>query len=309
MVKSMTKLMKVKYLLLLFSLCYCPAQATQLDIEGSLQHNLSENELSFEKARIGIKEVLSDAKGDRVNLFLQLEGEDNFKETHIDQLYAKYKGPMGRWNLTLGRSLIPFGLLSDYDSEVLLLKTQEKKTIGYKSDDGVKLSGFWKSMDYELLLSPKKLLKNNHKDNNDKMLALKASFKGQDIEDLKLGFSLLSAEFQDIKKDMFAIDIIKYHDLLVTRNEVVFGRQEDDSLLSIFTGIDYSLAPSVDLNVAYTYYKADHKEESAFLGISYNSPFYGLVFRAGNTHYFKQKTKENQNELLIQVYNAYSHYF
>lgn len=308
MAKSI-QIRKSLFLLLIFCL---HSEAFQVDLEGSLQHKHSdytEDKLSFEKASVGIKKVLSDEKGDRLHLFLKLEAEDNFNETNIDQLYAKYKGPMGRWNITLGRSLIPFGLLTDYDSEMLILETQEKKTIGYKSDDGIKLSGFWKSMDYELLLSPGKLMKNDHKESNDKMLSLKTSFKGYELEDTKLGFSFLTGKFQGIKKELFGVDITKYDGLLVSRNEFVVGKEGRDDLLSIFTGIDYNIFPSVDLNLVYTHFKTNYEENSAFVGMTYNTPFYGLVFRAGNTHHFKNKRGDNKNEILIQIYKSYSHYF
>lgn len=308
----MVKLIQIKKLLLLLVLFNVYAQASQVDIEGSLVYMHSDNEgdnLSLEKASISMRETLSDEQGDRLHLFFKLESEDNFNETHIDQLYAKYKGPMGRWNITLGRSFIPFGLITDYDSEMLLVETQEKKTIGYKGDDGIKLSGFWKSMDYELLFSPGKWMPNDYKDRNDKMFSAKISFKGEELEDPKFGFSFLSGDFQGVKKDLFSIDFTQYYGLLVSRNEVVFGKQDKDDLLSIFSGIDYGLLPSVDLNVAYSHFKADYEENSAFLGITYNSPFYGLVFRAGNTHYFKNNTGDNNNELRIQIYKSYSHYF
>lgn len=308
----MAKSVLIKKSLFLLLLFYANSKAFQIDLEGSLQQKNSDyagNKLSLEKTSIGIKKVLSDDKGDRLHLFLKLEAEDNFNERNIDQLYAKYKGPMGRWNITLGRSLIPFGLLTDYDSEMLILNTQEKKTIGYKSDDGIKLSGFYKSMDYELLVSPGKLMKNDHKDNSDKMLSLKTSFKGYDLEDLKLGFSFLSGKFKGVEKELFAIDITKYDGLLVTRNEFVVGKKDKYDLLSVFSGVDYNVYPSVDLNVVYTHFKADYEENSAFLGITYNTPFYGLVFRAGNTHYFKNNRGDNKNEILIQIYKSYSHYF
>lgn len=307
----MVKLIQIKTLVLLLLFFTVYAGAAQVDIEGSLEYMHSDNEgdnLSLEKASISIRETLSDEQGDRLHLFFKLESEDNFNETHIDQLYAKYKGPMGRWNITLGRSLIPFGLITDYDSEMLLVQTQEKETIGYKSDDGIKLSGFWKSMDYELLVSPGKWMPNDYKDRNDKMFSAKISFKGEDLEDPKFGFSFLTGDFQGVEKDLFSIDVTKYYGLLVSRNEVVFGKQDKDDLLSIFSGVDYSLLPSVDLNVAYSYFKADYEENSAFLGITYNSPFYGLVFRAGNTHYFKNNTGDNKNEFRIQIYKSYSDY-
>jgi hypothetical protein len=247
-------------------------------------------------------------KGDRLHLFLKLEAEDNFDERNVDQLYAKYKGPMGRWNVALGRSLMPFGLLTDYDTEMLLVEAQDEKTIGYRNDDGVKLSGFWKSMDYEVLASPGKWMKNDHKHNKDKMISVKTSFKGLDLEDPKFGFSFLSGKFEGVQKDLFAIDIIKYHGLLVSRNELVIGKHGREDVQSLFSGIDYSLLPSVDLNVAYSHFKSDYEESSAFIGATYNSPFYGLVFRAGNKHHFKNERGNNKNEVFIQVYKSFSSY-
>lgn len=308
----MAKLIQIKKLVWLLLLFNVHAEASQVDIEGSLEYMHSDYEgddLSLEKASISIRETLSDEHGDRLHLFFKFEAEDNFDENHIDQLYAKYKGPMGKWNIALGRSLIPFGLITDYDSEMLLVETQEKKTIGYKSDDGIKLSGFWKSIDYELLVSPGKWMKNDYKDRKDKMFSVKISFKGEELEDPKFGFSFLSGDLQGVKKNLFSIDVTKYYGLFVSRNEVVFGKQDKDDLLSIFSGIDYSLLPSVDLNVAYSHFKADYEENSAFLGITYNSPFHGLVFRAGNTHYFKHNKGDNNNEFRIQIYKSYSHYF
>lgn len=308
----MAKLIQIKKLLLLLLLFNVLAEASQVDVEGSLVYMHSDyegDELSLEKTSISFRETLSDKRGDRLQLFFKLEAEDNFNETHIDQLYAKYKGPMGRWNIALGRSLIPFGLLTDYDSEMLLLETQEKKTIGSKSDDGIKLSGFWKSMDYALLVSPGKWMANDYKERNDKMFSLKISFKGEELEDPKIGFSFLLSDFKGVKKELFSIDFTKYYGPLVSRNEVVFGKQDKDDLLSIFSGIDYSLLPSIDLSVTYTHFEADYEENAAFLGLTYNSPFYGLIFRVGNTHYFKNNIGDNKNEFTIQVYKSYSHYF
>lgn len=299
----------VRLLLILLSVY---AEALQIDVEGSLQHKNSDytnNKLTFEKSSVSIKKVISDEKGDKLNIFLKLEAEDNFEEKNVDQFYIKYKGPMGRWNMALGRSLIPFGLLTDYDSEMLILETQDKKTIGYRNDDGIKITGFWKSMDYALLASPGKWMKNDKKWNKDKMVSLKISFKGYDFEDPQLGFSFLSGKFEGINKDLFAIDVIKYHDLLVTRNELVIGKQGIDDLWSLFWGVDYSLLSSVNLNVAYSHFKSNYEESSAFLGATYNSPFYGLVFRTGNKHHFKNERGNNKNEIFIQVYKSYSHYF
>ena len=293
----MARLLQIKKFFFLLLLVTVNSKAFQLDLEGSLKHN---HKVTFDKASMGIKKVFSDEKGDRLQLFLKLEAEDNFQDKNVDQFYVKYKGPMGRWNIAFGRSLVPFGLLTEYDSEMLILETQDEKTIGYKNDDGIKVSGFWNLIDYEILVSP---------GNKDKLVSVKTSFKGLDHEDPKFGLSFLSGKFEGMQKDLIGIDIIKYHGLLVSRNEVVFGKYGKDDIKSIFLGVDYSLLPSVDLNVAYSDFKSDYEESSAFLGLTYNSPFYGLVIRAGNKHNFENEKGNNKNEIFIQVYKSYSSYF
>lgn len=312
----MVKLLQIRKLLFILLLFCINMEAFQLDLEGSLIHKYSEyeeNKTSLDKASIRIKKAIADDEGDRLHLFLKAEVVDNLQYGHIDLLYAKYKGPMGRWNVAVGRSLMPFGLLTDYDTEMLILKTQQKKTIGYKNDDGVKVSGFWKSMDYEILASPGKWMKNHNKYTDDKMISLKISFKGLELEDPKLGLSFLSGKFKGVQKDLYALDIIKYHDLLVSRNEFVFGKHGEADIKSLFSGIDYSVLPSVDLNVAYSHFISDSKvtnndyeENSVFLGVSYNSPFYGLTFRAGNKYNINNKKGDNKNEALFQIYKSFS---
>jgi hypothetical protein len=302
----------IKLLVCLLLFLSLQANALQIDLEGSMQHlntDLEQNYTSINIVGLGLKQIISDDKGDRLQLFLKTEAEDNFKEINISQLYAKYKGPMGKWNLTLGRSIIPFGLITDYDSEFLILKTQEKKTIGFKTTDGLKLSGFWKQIDYEMLISPGKWSEHSNKISEDKMASLKLSHKGYDVEDWQLGFSFLTGEFADINKSLVGIDVTKYHGLLVSRNEFVVGRETGEYLYSVFAGIDYSVLPAVDMNMAYTFLKKEYKEHTALLGFSYNTPFYGFMLRAGNKYTFKDNTGEDTNEIFIQIYNRFSHIF
>jgi len=258
---------------------------------------------------LGLRKTVSDKKGDRVQLFLKTEAEDNFEEINLSQLYAKYKGPMGKWNFTLGRSLIPFGLITEYDSEFLILETMEKNTLGLKTTDGLKLSGFWKNIDYELLASMGKWSEHSIKVSEDRMISARVSHQGYDLEAWQLGFSFLRGEFAGIDKSLASLDITKFQGLLVSRNEFVVGREAGKNLYSLFAGIDYSLLPAVDLNLAYTYFRTEQTENSAFLGFSYNTPFYGFVLRAGNRYTFEDDGGEDKNEIFIQIYNRISHFF
>jgi hypothetical protein len=305
-----SKLIKASICLLLF--LSFQAKALQIDLEGSMQYqntDFKQNNTSINMVGLGLRKIISDKKGDRLQLFLKTEAEDNFEEINLSQIYAKYKGPMGKWNLTLGRSLIPFGLITDFDSEFLILKTQEKKTVGFKTTDGLKLSGFWKNIDYEMLVSPGKWSEHSNKISEDKMIAFKLSHKGFDVEDWQFGVSFLTGEFADTDKSLASVDIIKFKGLLVSRNEFAIGKAEDEYLYSVFAGIDYSVLPAVDLNLAYTFFKTEFTENTALLGFSYNTPVYGFMLRAGNKYTFKDDTGEDKNEIFIQIYNRFSHFF
>jgi len=287
-------------------------EAFQFDLETSLLSRITdfeESKFSLYKIGVGIKKNISDDKGDRFQFFLRAEAEENFSENKIAQLYAKYKGPMGRWNFTFGRSFIPFGLLTDYDSEMLIIKTQEHKTIGYRTSDGLKFSGFWRSIDYELFLGLNNWEKNLSYASADKMAGFKISYKGYDPEDLKIGLSFLAGELSDGSKLLAGIDITKYHNLLVGRAEIAAGKEADKNLLSVFTGIDYGIFPSVDLNLAYTYFKSDFDENAVFCGFTYNTPFRGTILRAGNKYYFEDETGDDKNEIFIQIHIYFGRYF
>lgn len=309
---KMAKSSLISTLLVLAILLSVQVEAVQMDLETSLlakSTDFNKNEFSLHRIGLGAKQIISDGKGDRLHLFFRFEAEDNFTERNVDQLYLKYKGPMGRWNVTLGKSSIPFGLLTDYNSEMLVLNTQEKKTIGYRNDDGIKLSGFWKSIDYELLFSSGTWIQNHNKGDNDKLAVIRTSHKGNDLEDIKFAFSYLAGEFFGVNKLLYGIDIIKYKGLVVSRNEFVVGKEGDRDIASVFSGIDYSLFPSIDLNMAYTYFKTKSIENSLFLGMTYNSPFYGVVLRAGSKYYFNDNKEDDKNEVYIQLYKYYSHFF
>ena len=62
----------------------------------------------------------------------------------------------GLWeNGISGQGIIfsPFGLLSDFDSERLVLRTLEPLSLGIKLDTGVELLGYIKDLDYAVSIS------------------------------------------------------------------------------------------------------------------------------------------------------------
>jgi hypothetical protein len=102
---------------------------------------------------INLRHVFADEEGDRFILVGQVDVEEELRHSHLYQVYGQYKGPLGRWNLRLGRYLVPFGLHAYYDTERLLLPAHEAEALGFKLDEGLLLHGFAGGLDYALSVS------------------------------------------------------------------------------------------------------------------------------------------------------------
>lgn len=299
-------------LLALLPLLYGPAAAGEFSLEAGLLNRSAVpggNRTSLEKAGVGLKEIIGDGSGDRLLLYLRAEAADNFAEGSVEQLYARYKGPMGRWNVTLGRTLVPFGLITDYDTEWTIVKTQEDLTIGFKSDDGLKLSGYYGPFDYDLLLSRGRGPEPNEVSRRDKLGSAKVSYKAGESEDLKFGLSGLAGTVSGREKSLAGIDLVGYWGQLAGRGELVTGKEDGRELLSVFTGLDYGLSSALDLNLGYNRFKAGARETVFTFGSTYRAPLYGLVLRGGVKFYDEAIKGDKKNEIYIQLYKRFAGYF
>lgn len=99
---------------------------------------------------LNLRTVYADDEGDRVFAVAQGDFEEQVERSHFYQVYAQYKGPLGRWNVRVGRYLVPFGLHYYHDTERLLLRAHEAETIGLKLDEGVQAFGFVSAFDYSV---------------------------------------------------------------------------------------------------------------------------------------------------------------
>lgn len=102
---------------------------------------------------VNLRNVQADEKGDRFILVVQVDVEEELSETHLYNTYGQYKGPLGRWNVRVGRYLVPFGLLAYHDTERFLLPAHEVEALALRLDEGIQLHGFAGSFDYAVSLS------------------------------------------------------------------------------------------------------------------------------------------------------------
>ena len=304
------KILRVIGLAFLVGIFARPAEAT-LFVTADKDLRYSDDEFKAEALGLILRKVFADQRGDRIILFTGIDSMHNFKETHLEQAYIQYKGPLGRWNLTAGRYLLPFGLLPNYSTKRLLIESLEYETIGLRYDTGLQLSGVLKDFDYAISLSQGVGIGRWTDIDNEELITFRIGYQGVDFEDLRIGLSGLVGRVRPDKmhgrggsskyKQLLALDLIKYHGLLVWRAELTYGEEEDKRLNGIFSGVDYALFPRIDLNLGYTHLNRDgDKKDALTIGLTYNLA--GFQLRAAQ----KLSLGGEQDEFSIQVYRLFT---
>lgn len=275
-----------------------------------------ENDTELEGAFLNLRKVFSDEQGDRVIAVGQLDMDHNFEEIKPYQTYLQYKGPLGKWNIRAGHYILPFGLLSDYDSERLVLKTLEPISLGTKLDTGVELFGYSGDFDYALSVS-QGVGRNRLTDvDNDKLVTGRVGWQGEDIG---IGLSgligeVLTEEDSFIQKDLgqrsvyekrIGFDATKYIDQLTLRGELVLGEDNGTGVGGGLLRADYSLSSKLELNMKVAYW---HRRESRnFIAAGFSYELYkGLFLRIADEYQFG---KEDQNVATLQTYFEFSKQF
>lgn len=268
-----------------------------------LNQNGDKNFFRAEGLFLNFRKVFSDRKGDRVITVGQIDWDDNFDKLRPYQTFIQYKGPLGKWNLIAGHFILPFGLLSDYDTERLLLQTQELKTLGIKLDTGLKFFGHFRFFDYAISVTQgvgRKRLKDVDK---NKLVTGRIGWEGND---LRMGLSVVNGKVLSEEdennmprhKKRSGFDLTKYLGPTTLRTELSWGRTNGNPIYGNYLGIDRALTSNIELNLKYAYRRADLTEHFLGLGFSYNF-WERLYFRAANEYQFSKKDK---NEFSIQIY-------
>lgn len=308
----MAKYFPVSILSALVFLVAVEAHSFQIDVEGDARYRtaeLKEHEVEMHRLGYGFRHVFSDRDGDRFLLFCRIEGEHNFSLFLMEQAYAQYKGPMGRWNITAGRFVIPFGLNVTYETESLLVKTTAEKTITNKYDSGILFSGRIDNFEYALSLTQGIGARRWIDNDPGKLVSFRIGVSGGEEEDYNFGISgmtgsVYSNERKQFKK-LFAIDGTKYLGQLIFRGEFTLGLENAERVYGLFLGMDYRFYQSLDLSIAFNLFHRGTSNMSATVGLAYHTPFFGFVIRAAHT----LTIGGWYNESFIQVYNKHSFVF
>lgn len=313
------KILIIVILILIFLTSF--SEAGGLQISGGadgryINTNGNENDAVLEGLFLNFRKVFSDEKGDRLIAVGQLDMDHNFEKIRPYQTYLQYKGPLGKWNIRAGHYILPFGLLSDYDTERLILKTMEDLSLGIKLDTGVELLGFWGNFDYAVSVS-QGVGQNRFTDiDNDKLVTARIGWQGDDIS---IGLSgligrVLAEKDSFIQEDIgstrvyerrLGFDITKYAGPLVVRSELLVGQDNNETVAGGLLKADYALTPKLELNTKYAYWQRNGGRNFVGAGFSYEL-IKGLFLRIADEYQFG---KEDKNAATFQTYFEFAKQF
>lgn len=262
---------------------------------------------------LNLRKVISDEGGDRWILVGQVDAERNLREIRPYQTYIQYKGPLGRWNIRAGHYILPFGLLADYDTERMVLRTLEPLSLGIKLDTGIELLGFLRDIDYAVSVSQGVGRERLSDADNNKLFIGRVGWQG---EDSTVGISVLNGrgltEEGSVVRDetgddtlyerRLGLDLTKYSGSLVLRGEATAGKDGDKNVGGILVKADYALNPELEVNMKYAYWQRDGERNFAGAGVSYEL-YKGLFLRMADEYQFG---KEDENVATLQVYYEFS---
>jgi hypothetical protein len=297
------------------------ANAGSLQISGGVDGRYvntdgNENDVVVEGLFLNIRKVFSDEKGDRLIAVGQLDMDNNFKDIRPYQTYLQYKGPLGKWNIKAGHYILPFGLLSNYDTERLILKTIEDVNMGIKLDTGVELLGFFKDFDYAVSLSQGAGRNRLTDVDNDKLLTARLGWQGEDInigisgligEVLTDKYSLMRQDLsqKSVYEKRIGLDITKFAGPLILMGEFLVGEDGKETVGGGLLKTDYALTPKLELNLKYAHWQRSGGRNFIGAGFSYEL-LKGLFLRIADEYQFG---KENENAATFQTYFEFAKQF
>ncbi len=261
------------------------------------------------------RKVFADARGDRLILFLQAEAMHNLEEGVLHQAYAEYKGPMGRWNLALGRVPLPWGLQTAWSPDRMPFASPYTGTLTPFSDNGALWRGVVGDWDYGLALTqgygmeeiegfpgPGNLTgRVGLTPDLEGNLSLGASFAVGTVTVSEGGHGM--GEVVVEKRTAFALDLTWYEGRGAYRLEGGARRVDGDWYATLFGTADYALLPRLTVQLAGQVYEAHHSQTFGQIYGGISIPLRSVTLRGG---YEYEKTHEEDHRVVVQLHRLLS---
>lgn len=269
-------------------------------------------ELSAEIHAMGlsIRKSFADYSGDRYIISGLFEAEKNFSEFMIHELYFRYKGPMGLWNITAGRIGIPYGLLTSFSTSRHIFEKPIEEIVGFDADNGIMLSGVAGIFDYGISLSQGY---GAHRVPEFPGVGFGAGRFGVilgEAEEYAIGVSLSGGRTNTAHMDQSTItritgglDATFNIGQSIIRAEVNAGNIDNHRIVSGYGLLDYTLHRRLDLSTGFRLINSHNKTNSSlFAGFSFNPPWFNL--RGG---YIYEHSGKQKHSISLQLYRLFSY--
>jgi hypothetical protein len=323
---SMTAVMLLSLLIMVPATTWA---AWNLSVDGDARYRLTDwedHDANVHLVGASLRKTLSDGKGDRLILFGLVEAEDNFSEVMLHEIYGTYKGPMGLWNVTVGRFGLPWGLLPGFSATRLLYDMSHGAVLGMNVDNGLMLSGVSGALDYAASVTQGYGPRGTPEDLNLNLGTARIGFTPGDTEEFTIGVSgavgkSRRAHAADPKGDMgmdmdtqmdralhravAGLDATWYLGRWLGRTEVSYGRVDHQAMTAGFAALDYALLPKLDVTLATNLiWRGSDFTDEWFAGFTGKPPWFTI--RGG---YRYVGNSPSHHEVVFQLYRLFSYNF
>ena len=262
-------------------------------------------------AFLNFRKVWSDSLGDRWIGVAQVDAEDNFDRIRPYQVYLQYKGPLGRWNVRGGHFLLPFGLLTTYDTERLVFQGLERTSLGIRKDTGAEVFGRVGAWDYAVsgtdglsdvtLTDPRAnpVLTGRLAYVRDTLQVGISTLAGRVVPDPAFGNGT-----DVLRQRRIALDATDSFGPLTMRAEGTLGTTNGTNVGGGVVLGDYALTPRLEVNSRYAYW-SETVGHIAGGGLTYQIRT-GTLLRVADEYHFNQ---DRHHAFTVQFYYEFSRQF
>lgn len=289
-----------------------------IDLEEDLRGRWeSDEDLTGEINALGgsLRKVISDSRGDRFIFFAQAELHNNLSEFMLHQAYGQIKGPMGKWNVSVGRVPLPWGLLTDWSPERMPYASPYRGSRLNTADNGILLDGVIGMADYGIALTQGYGMADIEEFPGPGLLTARVGITPFITGDLVVGLSLshgtvaVSAHghgmghVHEEEQTAIGLDNTLYYGRGLVRFEGVVKRYDASWEQHVFANAEYALLPRLTIETAgqAAFLPHDEKGGSIYTGISL--PIRTLTFRGG---YEYETYHEDTHSMVLQLYRSFS---
>lgn len=282
-----------------------------LEADGRLRlAEAGERDAQLRLLGLSLRRTFADRRGDRLDLFALARAEHDLSETNLHELYARYKGPLGSWNLTAGRFRLPFGLMQGFDPATLLYDTPHMELLGMDSDIGLMLSGLAGPLDYAVSVTQGYGHRTPGFPGHGIAMVRLGIMPGE-TEEISIGISGAYGRTESghggdgtVERGIAGADATLYLGRWLCRLEADAGTVGGRRIVAGFAGLDYALLPALDLTLSADIVRLGSATTDAwFAGVGFRPGW--LTIRGG----YRYVGSNDSHEFMVQGYYLFSRGF